>query len=41
MHEAMEVGDFKKAMHHKIIANVAIDEMVDVSKYGKNQKSDA
>lgn len=32
MHKAMEAGDYKKAMHHKIIANIAIDEMVNVSK---------
>ena len=31
MHEAIVSGDFKKAMHHKIIANVAIDEMINVS----------
>jgi hypothetical protein len=33
MHEAIEAGDLKKAMHHKIIANIAIDEMVSVSKF--------
>jgi len=27
----MEAGNYKKAMHHKIIANIAIDEMVSVS----------
>jgi len=32
MHEAIVAGDYKKAMHHKIIANIAIDEMVNVSK---------
>ena len=32
MHKAMDDGDYKKAMHHKIIANIAIDEMVNVSK---------
>ena len=32
MHKAIDDGDYKKAIHHKIIANVAIDEMVGVSK---------
>jgi hypothetical protein len=32
MHEAIDSGDYKKAMHHKIVANIAIDEMVNVSK---------
>lgn len=32
MHKAIEAGDYKKAIHHKIIANVAIDEMVGQSK---------
>ena len=32
MYEAIQAGDYKKAMEHKIIANVAIDEMVNVSK---------
>lgn len=32
MHQAIESGDYKKAMHHKIVANIAIDEMVNVSK---------
>jgi hypothetical protein len=32
MHRAIESGDYKKAIHHKIIANVAIDEMVGASK---------
>jgi hypothetical protein len=36
MHEAIEAGDYKKAMHHKIIANVAIDEMVSVSDLVEN-----
>ena len=31
MHQAMDAKDYKKAMHHKKIANVAIDEMVGVS----------
>jgi hypothetical protein len=31
MHKAIEDGEYKKAMHHKIIANVAIDEMVSAS----------
>ena len=32
MHQAIEIGDYKKALHHKKLANVAIDEMVAVSK---------
>lgn len=32
MHKAIEDGDYKKAMHHKIVANIAIDEMVNVSR---------
>jgi hypothetical protein len=32
MHKAIDAGDYKKAIHHKIVANVAIDEMVGVSK---------
>ncbi|WP_415280565.1 hypothetical protein [Candidatus Nitrososphaera sp. FF02] len=32
MHKAIEAGDYKKAMHHKIVANIAIDEMVNVSR---------
>ena len=31
MHREIEAGNYKKAMHHKIIANVAIDEMVSAS----------
>ena len=31
MHQAMDAKDYKKAIHHKKIANVAIDEMVGVS----------
>ena len=31
MQEAIEAGDYKEAMHYKIIANIAIDEMVNVS----------
>lgn len=31
MHDAIVSGDYKLAMHYKIIANVAIDEMVNVS----------
>jgi hypothetical protein len=31
MHQAMDSKDYKKATHHKEIANVAIDEMVSVS----------
>ena len=32
MQKAIDVEDYKKALHHKIIAGVAIDEMVNVSK---------
>jgi hypothetical protein len=32
MHKAIDDGDYKKAIHHKKIANVAIDEMVGVGK---------
>jgi hypothetical protein len=32
MHQAIDAGDYKKAMHHKIVANIAIDEMVNVSR---------
>ena len=32
MHKAIDDGDYKKAMHHKIVANIAIDEMVNVSR---------
>ena len=32
MHQAIEAGDFKKAIYHKKVANVAIDEMVGASK---------
>ena len=31
MHEAIVTGDYKKAMHHKIVANIAIDEMINVT----------
>ena len=31
MHEAIVAGDYKKAMHHKIVANIAIDEMINVT----------
>ena len=31
MHKAIDTGDYKEAMRHKIIAGVAIDEMVNVS----------
>jgi hypothetical protein len=37
MHKAIEDGDLKKAMHHKIIANIAIDEMVSVSKFVRKE----
>jgi hypothetical protein len=32
MHQAIDAGEYKKAIHHKKVANVAIDEMVGVSK---------
>ncbi len=32
MHQAIDAREYKKAIHHKKIANVAIDEMVGVSK---------
>ena len=32
MHQAIDAGDYKKAMHHKIVANIAIHEMVNVSR---------
>lgn len=32
MHQAIDVGDYKKAIYHKKVANVAIDEMVGASK---------
>jgi hypothetical protein len=32
MHKEIEAGNYKKAIHHKIIANIAIDEMVGASK---------
>jgi hypothetical protein len=35
MHQAMDSKDYKKAMYHKEIANVAIDEMVGVSEMVK------
>ena len=31
MHAAIKERDYRLAMHHKIVANVAIDEMVAVS----------
>ena len=31
MHEAILIGDYKKAMHHKIVANIAIDEMTNAT----------
>lgn len=31
MHQAMDATDYKKAMHHKKIANIAIDRLVGVS----------
>ena len=32
IHQTIEAADDKKAMHHKIVANIAIDEMVNVSR---------
>jgi hypothetical protein len=32
MHQAIDAREYKKAIHHKEVANVAIDEMVGVSK---------
>jgi hypothetical protein len=32
MHQAIDAREYKKAIHHKKVANVAIDEMVGVSK---------
>jgi hypothetical protein len=32
MHQAIDAGEYKKAIYHKEVANVAIDEMVGVSK---------
>ena len=37
MREAIGSGDYKEPMHHKIIANIAIDEMVNVSKMTKTE----
>jgi hypothetical protein len=31
MQQATDAGDYKVAMHHKIIANVVMDEMVNTS----------
>ena len=28
MHKAMDEGDIKKAKHHKILANVAVDKLL-------------
>ena len=36
MQQAIDAVDYKEAMHHKIIANVAIDEMVNASKMIEN-----
>ena len=41
MHKEMEAGNYKKAMHHKIIANIAIDEMVSVSEMVDRAKTAA
>jgi len=32
MHQAIDAREYKKAIHHKKLANVAIDDMVGVSK---------
>ena len=31
MEEAIRQGDFKEAMHHRTIADIATDEMINVS----------
>ena len=38
MHEAIEAGDYKKAMRYKTIASVAIDEMVSASELVQKEK---
>lgn len=38
MHAAINAGDLKKAIHHKKIANVAIDEMVEASRMAEEQQ---
>jgi hypothetical protein len=35
MHQAIDAREYKKAIHHQKLANVAIDEMVGVSKMVK------
>jgi hypothetical protein len=32
MHQAIDAREYKKAIHHKKVANVAIDDMIGVSK---------
>lgn len=32
MHEAINAGEYKLAKHHNIVANIAIDQMINVSK---------
>jgi hypothetical protein len=32
MHQAIDAREYKKAIYHKKVANIAIDEMVGVSK---------
>ncbi|GEM_PF-2236459 len=38
MHKAIEQGDYKKALHHKIIANIAIDEMMNISEIVEKER---
>ena len=37
MHEAIQAGDYRKAMHHKIVANIAIDEMIAIEELLKSR----
>ena len=32
MHQAIDAREYKKAIHHKKVANVAIDDMIGVTK---------
>jgi hypothetical protein len=38
MHKAIEQGDYKRALHHKIIANIAIDEMMNISEVVEKER---
>jgi hypothetical protein len=38
MHKAIEQGDYKRALHHKIIANIAIDEMMNISEIVEKER---